>query len=84
MIYYFIKERETEAGPYNIQQLKNTSIKKETLVWHAGIKEWSPANNIYELKHLFQKKISLPGFAKNKFKKILGMKTIKTSLKKVS
>lgn len=83
MIYYFIKEREIEAGPYTVKQLKNTSLKKETLVWHAGIREWSPANNIYELKDLFQKKLSLPGFVRNKLKKILGIQKIKTSVKKV-
>jgi len=84
MICYFIKEGESEAGPYTVKQLKNKAISQDTLVWHAGIKEWSHANNIYELKHLFEKKLPLPVFAKNKLKRILGIKTIKTSLKKVS
>ena len=84
MIYYFIKEEGKESGPYTIKQLECKSLNKDTLVWHAGIKQWSPAYNIYELKSLLEKKLSLSGFAKNKLKKILGIQTIKTSLKKVS
>ena len=84
MVYYFIKEEHRESGPYTIKQLKYKSINRDTLVWHAGIKEWSSASNIYELKDLFQKKLSFHGFAKNKLKKIFGIQTMKNSLKKVS
>lgn len=84
MVYYFIKVGGTESGPYTIKQLECKSLNKDTLVWHAGIKGWSSANNIYELKGLFEKKISIAGFAKNKLRKIFGIQTIRTSLKKVS
>lgn len=84
MIYYFINEGDKERGPYTLKELKNTSLNKDTLIWYAGIDQWSKASSIFELNDLFEKKLSLHGFAKNKLRKIFGIKIIKASLKKVS
>lgn len=78
MTHYFIKDGEEESGPYTVKQLKSKCLQEETLIWHAGLKEWTYASETFGLKELFQKKLSLPLFAKNKLKKIFANKKIGT------
>jgi hypothetical protein len=84
MTYYFIKDGDNETGPFTVQQLKLKLIQKDTLVWSAGIQEWTNAGQVYELKELFTPKLSSVAFAKNKIVKILSNKLLKQNLKKVS
>jgi hypothetical protein len=84
MINYFIKTGDKETGPFTFEQLKSKSLPKDALVWYAGLSSWLPAQDVLELKTLFRKKISLPNFAKNKLKKILGGKAFIQDLGKVS
>jgi hypothetical protein len=84
MIHYFIKNGDAESGPFSLQQLKSMPIDKDTMIWHAGVKEWCKAESHYELKILFQKKLSLHAFAAFKLKKVLRISSIKHPLKKVS
>ena len=53
MRYYFIKDGDNELGPFTVKQLKSRSIKKITLVWFAGLEEWTHAGQVFELKELF-------------------------------
>ena len=84
MTTYFIKEGEYESGPFTIDQLKTKLLNKETPVWHAALKNWTTAGNIYELKELFEKKISTHSFTKIKLNKIWGSYILKQQVKKIS
>lgn len=53
MEYYYLKNR-FRYGPVNFEDLKSKDIKKDTLVWYEGIKDWTKAEEIKELKELFK------------------------------
>lgn len=74
MTHYFIKDGNKELGPFNIQQLKYKKITRETFIWYAGLTEWIAANEVYDLKVLFEKKMSPLSIAKEKLNKIFGNK----------
>ena len=57
MEFFYIKDG-SRLGPFSSDELKNQNIKKETLVWHEGLKDWTPANKIDILKSTF--KVSPP------------------------
>ena len=84
MITYFIKEGDYESGPFTIDQLKLKLLNKETPVWCAALKEWTSAGNVYELKELFETKLSSHSFAKSKLSKIWGSILLKQQIKKIS
>ncbi len=54
MIFYFLKEGVEEIGPLTLDQLKCSTVRKDTPVWFAGLEEWTTAEDIYELKELFK------------------------------
>ena len=84
MTTYFIKDVDYESGPFTIEQLKLKLVTKETPVWYAAIKDWTTAGQVYELKELFEPKLSSSSFVKNKLNKIWGSNLLKQQLKKVS
>ena len=47
---YFIIENDRQAGPFSIYELKDKNIDSGTLVWAEGMKEWTPAWQVDELK----------------------------------
>ena len=51
MIQYYYSNGNDKFGPFNIEQLKNKNISKETLVWHEGISEWKKASELQELNN---------------------------------
>ena len=51
MIQYYYSNGNDKFGPFNIEQLKNKNISKETLVWHEGINEWKKASEFQELNN---------------------------------
>jgi GYF domain 2 len=84
MTYYFIKEGSNELGPFSMEQLKSKLIKKETLVWFAGLQEWICAGDVYELKELFTTKLSSRSFSRNIIYKIWDNNPLVQQIKKVS
>ena len=84
MICYFIKDGDNELGPFTIKQLRIKSIKRDTLVWFAGLHEWTSAGQVHELKELFVITAPSRSFPKTKINKIWEHKLLKQSLKKVS
>jgi cell wall assembly regulator SMI1 len=66
---YYIHDGQMEKGPFNFEQLRSQSLKKETPVWHEGLENWAKAGNVDELNELFILKTippPLPGlFEKN-------------------
>jgi hypothetical protein len=81
---YFIKDGQKEIGPFTKEQLKSQTIEKETLIWHAAFRKWTPASDVIELKEIFEKRNSVFSNAKTKFGKILGSNMRKNQFKKVS
>ena len=53
MEYYYLKNR-FRYGPVKFEDLKSKDIKKDTLVWYEGLKDWTKAEGIKELKELFK------------------------------
>ena len=50
--YFYIKD-ESKIGPFNIEDLKLEGIKRDTLIWFQGIKNWTKASEVTELCELF-------------------------------
>ena len=50
--YFYIKEG-IKSGPFDLEDLKSEEVKRETLVWFQGIKDWKKASEIKELDELF-------------------------------
>ena len=46
--YFHIKEG-VKLGPFDLEDLKSEEVKRETLVWFQGIKDWKKASEIKEL-----------------------------------
>ena len=84
MTTYFIKDGDRESGPYTIDQLKLKLLNKETPIWYAALKEWTSAGKVYELKDLFETKLSSNSIVKNKLSKIWGSNLLKQQIKKIS
>ena len=51
--YYYSDGKKT-FGPYNILELKQFGIAKETLVWFEGINGWKPAGELNEMKAIIK------------------------------
>lgn len=50
--YFYIKD-DNKLGPFDIEELKSENLKRDTLVWFQGIKDWTKAAEIKELGELF-------------------------------
>ena len=64
MRQYYIYDGQMKKGPYDLEQLKLQSLNKETPVWYDGLKDWTMAGNIDELKEFFIPKITPPPIPK--------------------
>lgn len=51
---YFTHNGTEQKGPFDIEDLKNLHISKDTQIWYEGINEWASAGSIEELKELFK------------------------------
>lgn len=83
---YYLHNGTEQEGPFDIQELKNKNLNKETKVWFEGLSDWTTVGNVEELKELF--KLTSPPPFKEKAKAapppINGQKTQKTSKKSPS
>lgn len=50
---YFIYNNSQQQGPYDIDEIKNLKISKDTPIWFEGINDWTNAEKIDELKSVF-------------------------------
>ncbi len=50
---FYTSDGSTKKGPFSLEEIKNNSISKSTLVWKQGSSDWIEAQNIPELKMLF-------------------------------
>lgn len=84
---YFLHNGNEQQGPFDIEDLKDKNITKQTSVWYEGMSDWTEAGNIEGLNDLFktatpppfqEKKIVPPPIAKTTSQPIVGTKkTIK-------
>ena len=54
MEYFIIENNGQQAGPFSLEQLVQKTITPETLVWAQGMKDWTPAWKIAELKTVLE------------------------------
>ena len=47
---YYLYINEEQQGPFNIEELKNKKINRDTKVWFEGLEDWKNAEDIDELK----------------------------------
>lgn len=48
---YFIIENNQQKGPFSLYELKEKGLASDTLVWTEGMKDWTPAWQVDELKN---------------------------------
>jgi len=51
---YYYSDGEKTFGPFNILELKQFDLTKETLVWFEGINGWKPAGELNEMKAIIK------------------------------
>jgi hypothetical protein len=61
---YYIHDGQMEKGPFDFEQLKSQSLKKETPVWYDGLENWAMAGNVDELQEFFIRKTTPPPLPK--------------------
>ncbi len=83
MTNYFIRDGGNEVGPLTMRQLKLKSINKDTLIWFAGLEEWTKAEQVCELRILFRTNVSPSPFSKNRLNKMWN-NLVKPNFKKTS
>ncbi len=52
MKHFYYAENDLQLGPFTIEELKTKRLKKSTLVWTDGMKDWATAESISELKEI--------------------------------
>lgn len=55
--YYYIDDTsKQQCGPFTLQELPSRNISRDTMVWSAGMRDWTKAGNVEELTYLFNSK----------------------------
>jgi len=47
---YFLHDGQNNIGPFNLEELKERKVTKNTSIWYEGLSDWTTAGNIEELK----------------------------------
>jgi hypothetical protein len=50
---YFYSDGNDQFGPFNLEELKEKKISRETLVWFEGMEDWQKAKDVEEVKSIF-------------------------------
>lgn len=51
--YYFADKSNIQQGPFELEDLMQQPINRDTLVWHSGLTQWTPASQVKELSEMF-------------------------------
>lgn len=51
---YFYSTGQDKEGPLTLEELKQKDINPKTLIWHEGLDDWKEAENVDELKEIFE------------------------------
>lgn len=61
---YFVDQADNQQGPVAVSDIvrliRNGTIRRETLIWHAGMADWSAAGRTREFASLFTRRMSVP------------------------
>ncbi len=57
---YYYSDGEETFGPFSFDELRETNLTPETLIWFEGLEEWIPAGTIPELAELFAQQQPMP------------------------
>jgi hypothetical protein len=63
---YFLIDGEKQTGPFNLEELKNIGVTKNSMIWYEGLPEWVKANEIDEIKSLIPNISTPPPIPKEK------------------
>jgi hypothetical protein len=50
-MHYYLLVGTERRGPLSVTQLQENGVRPESLVWHAGLPNWTPAIEVSELKN---------------------------------
>ena len=64
MTQYYFHDGQQEQGPFDIEQLKSQTLKKDTPIWYEGLESWTTVGEVEELKQLFASKPTPPPLIK--------------------
>lgn len=84
MEYYYSTNENKKIGPLSIDDLKQKNITSKTLIWYEGLEDWKTAEQLPELKSLFEKKESVREKINLDEKLALSQQKIKELEKKIS
>jgi len=51
---YFYSDGIEKHGPFSLDELKYEGIKIDTLIWFEGLEDWTPANDVDELRPILE------------------------------
>lgn len=57
---YYYHDGHEQKGPVSLEDLLKSDIKSDTMIWHAGLENWTQAKDVEELKLIFQQKTPPP------------------------
>jgi hypothetical protein len=60
--YYLVVDG-AKQGPYSREELEAQGLRRETLVWYKGLRDWVPAGRVPELLGVFDEPPPVPGAA---------------------
>ena len=61
---YYLSDGQVKKGPFSLEEVKAQPLNKDTLVWYAGLGNWTVAENLDEFKGIFDSKITPPPLPK--------------------
>ncbi len=64
MTQYYFHDGQQEQGPFDIEQLKSQTLKKDTPIWYDGLENWTTVGEVEGLKQLFATKTTPPPLIK--------------------
>lgn len=53
---YFYSNGQDKEGPVTLEELKQKDITPKTLIWYEGLDDWKEAENVDELREIFELK----------------------------
>jgi hypothetical protein len=57
---YFVYDGQAKKGPFDLEELKTQPLRKETLIWHEDLKDWTKVMDLEEFKDFFLQPIPPP------------------------
>ena len=57
---YFLYDGQARKGPFDLEELNTQSLRKETLIWYEGLKDWTKMIDLEDFKDFFAQPIPPP------------------------